>query len=148
MSERNNRSTVLCVDSIVPNHVVSTSRAAFSLRTAGLHRGMDRDLLGYYSHWEVEDIQAITKGWYDDEPLFPGWESTKNFRDTGELAGFATSRNPEQARKELEEMSDVFPESDEDALEGGGGSDDEEDGRRGVPNERWGTIGGLTPNER
>lgn len=109
---------------------------------------MNPDLLGYYSHWQVEDIQAITSGWYDDKPLYAGWESTKNFRDTGELTGLVTSRNPEQARKELDELSEVCPRLGEDTSEDEGGSDDEGGGRHGVPKERWGTIDGRTPNER
>ncbi|CAN0445314.1 unnamed protein product, partial [Ascophyllum nodosum] len=31
-------------------------------RMAGLHRGMDPDLLGYYSHWEIEDIKLSPRG--------------------------------------------------------------------------------------
>lgn len=109
---------------------------------------MDPDLLGYYSHWEVEDIQAITKGWYDDEPLYPGWESSSNFRDTGESAGLVMSRDPAQARKKLDQLSEVFPLDDGDGSEDEGEVDAEEDGRRDVPKERWGTIDGCTPNER
>ena len=53
---------------------------------------MDSNLLGWYSHYLVEDIQSITSGMFD-EPLFAGWESTKNFRDTRELAGLVTERD-------------------------------------------------------
>ena len=31
--------------------------------------------------------------WMFDEPLFAGWESAKNFRDTRELAGLVTERD-------------------------------------------------------
>ena len=108
---------------------------------------MDPGLLGYYSHWEVEDIQAITKGWYDDGPLYPGWESSSNFRDTGERAGLVMSQDPMQARKELDDLSEFFPRLD-DGSEDEGDSDEEEGGRGGIPRERWGTIDGCTHNER
>lgn len=111
------------------------------------HRGMPSELEGFYNHYVVEDIQALTRGWYDDEPLYAGWESTENFRDTGEAAGLVTSRNPEQARKELQQLSEVCPGLEEGESEDER-SDDEEGGSRDVPAERWGKLDGLTPNQR
>lgn len=52
---------------------------------------MPSELQGFYNHYVVEDIQAITRGWYDNLPLYAGWESTANFRDTGEAGGLLTS---------------------------------------------------------
>ena len=112
-----------------------------------LHRGMPSELQGFYNHYVVEDIQAITRGWYDDEPLYPGWESTAKFRDTGEAAGLVTSRNPEQARRELEQLSEVCPGLEEGEPEDDG-SDDEGGGPCGVAAARWGTLDGLTPGQR
>ena len=81
---------------------------------------------------------------YDNAPLYAGWESTANFRDTGEAGGLLTSRNPDQARKELEQLSEVFPGLREGESEDEG-PDDEGGGPRHVPAERWGTLDGLTP---
>ena len=53
---------------------------------------MASELQGFYNHYVVEDIQALTRGCYDDKPLYSGWESTANFRDTGEAAGLVASR--------------------------------------------------------
>lgn len=125
----------------------SGSPALFSLDIPVLHRGMPSELQGYYNHYVVEAIQALTRGWYDDQPLYPGWESTGNFRDTGEAAGLVTSRRPDQARKELEQLSEVCPGLEEGESEDEG-SDDEGGAPRGVPAERWGTLDGLTPSER
>lgn len=108
---------------------------------------MPPEFHGYYNHYLVEDVQAITRGMYDDDPVFSGWESTNNFRDTGEPAGLVTSRNLDQARKELEQMSAVCPPLEEGESEDGE-SDDEGGGPRGVPAERWGTLDGLSPSER
>lgn len=108
---------------------------------------MPSEFEGFYNHHVVEDIQAITRGWYDDKPLFPGWESTANFRDTGEAAGLVTSRNPAQARKELDDLSAVFKALEEGESEDEG-SDDDGGRPRGVPAERWGTLDGLTPSQR
>lgn len=108
---------------------------------------MPSELEGFYNHYVVEDIQALTRGWYDNQPLYAGWESTANFRDTGEVAGLLTSRNPEQARKELEQLSQVFPGLEEGESEDEG-SGDQEGGPRDVLAERWGRVGGLTPAQR
>lgn len=127
------------------------SRGVVSLRSPGLYRGMPSDLLGYYHQWEVEDIQALTTGWYDDSPLYAGWESTNNFLDTGERTGFVTSCDPDQARKELNELSEVCPPLQEDATDDATDdeeSDDDEDKHRRVPEERWGAKDGLKPSER
>lgn len=108
---------------------------------------MPSELQGFYNHYDVEAIQAITRGMYDNAPVYAGWESTASFLDTGEAGGLLTSRNPEQARKELEQLSEVFPGLREGESEDEG-SDDEGGGPRGVPAERWGTLDGLTPAQR
>lgn len=51
------------------------------------YRGMQEDLLGYYSHWNVEDVQMLTSGWFD-APLYAGWESMENYADTKECRGW------------------------------------------------------------
>lgn len=101
---------------------------------------MPSELQGFYNHKVVEDIQALTRGWYDNQPLYAGWESTANFHDTGEAGGLLTSRNPEQARKELEQLEEGESEDE--------GSGDEGGGPRDVLAERWGRVGGLTPAQR
>ncbi|CAM9359043.1 unnamed protein product [Ectocarpus sp. 6 AP-2014] len=58
------------------------------------------------------------------------------------------SRDPAQARKELDELSEVFPLDDGDGSEDEGAADAEEDERRDAPKTRWGTVDGCTPNER
>ncbi|CAN0176899.1 unnamed protein product [Ectocarpus fasciculatus] len=58
------------------------------------------------------------------------------------------SRDPVQARKELDELSEVFPLDDGDGSEDEGAADGEEDERRDAPKARWGTVDGCTPNER
>ncbi|CAN0445293.1 unnamed protein product [Ascophyllum nodosum] len=58
------------------------------------------------------------------------------------------SRDPVEARKELDELSEIFPSPNDVVSEGEEASNDEEYGRRRVPKERWGTIDGYTPNER
>ena len=108
---------------------------------------MASELQGFYNHYVVEDIQALTRGCYDDKPIYSGWESTANFRDTGEAAGLVASRHPDQSRKELEQLSQVCPGLDEGESEDED-SDDEGAGPRGVPAERWGTVDGLTPSQR
>lgn len=65
---------------------------------------MPREFLGWYSHHYVEDIQALTAGWYQ-EPLYAGWEATSNFADTGERFGLVTAEDPK-----LESFSGVFNE--------------------------------------
>ena len=108
---------------------------------------MPSDLLGYYHHWEVEDIQALTAGWYDDSPLYAGWESTNNVLDTGERTGFVASCHPNRARKELDKLSQVCPPVEEDAAEDEASDDDEGDYCR-ESEERWGAKDGLKPSER
>ena len=54
-----------------------------------LHRGMPSELQGFYNHYVVEDIQAITRGWYDDEPLYPGWNPPQNFATPGRRPGLS-----------------------------------------------------------
>lgn len=58
---------------------------------AGRYRGMDPNLLDWYSNYLAEDVQSMTSGW-SDETCYAGWESTKIFHDTGELAGLGTAR--------------------------------------------------------
>lgn len=47
---------------------------------------MVTELLGHYHHYEVQKFQEMTHGWYK-EPVYAGWESTKNFVDTGGKRG-------------------------------------------------------------
>lgn len=96
--------------------------------------GMDREILGSNSHFEVEDLQAITSGWRT--PLCAGWESTKNFRDTGEMIGLVMLHDQERARKELNELSEACPSSEEDASDDEG-FDGEWGEHRAVPRGRW-----------
>lgn len=81
----------------------------FSVCFLVLCQGMPSEPQGFSNHCEVEDTQALTRGWYDDEPLYAGWEPSANFRDTGEAAGLVTSRNLEQVCSELEQLSEMYP---------------------------------------
>lgn len=107
------------------------------------HRGMDPELAGWYAHWMLDDLQALTAGWYA-KPLYPGWDSTNHYLDTGELTGLVKARNPSDARAELETLS-----LSQACGDGGGGElvneDDDGEGRR---RETWGTTDGLTPSAR
>ena len=103
------------------------------------YRGMMPGLLGYYHHYEVKGIQETRHGWYE-EPVYAGWESTKNFVDTGELTGLVTARAPAEAIKELDNISAEWG-GDEDDM-----SDAEEDVRS--PQAGWGSLDGLTTAQR
>ena len=62
--------------------------------SAGLYRGMPKEFLGWYAQYMIEDIHAVTTGWYK-EPMLSGWEATSNFVDTGERFGRVTADNAE-----------------------------------------------------
>ena len=66
----------------------------YATASAGLYRGMPKEFLGWYAQYMIEDIQAVTTGWYT-EPVLSGWEATSNFVDTGERFGLVTADNPE-----------------------------------------------------
>ena len=77
---------------------------------------MDSKFLGWYSHYDMEYLQSLTWGWFE-EPLFAGWESTMNFRETGELAGLVTAGGWQTALKELNALPSVREMSDTEMLE-------------------------------
>ena len=62
--------------------------------SAGLYRGMPNEFLGWYAQYMIEDIQAVTTGWYT-EAVLSAWEATSNFVGTGERFGLVTADNPE-----------------------------------------------------
>lgn len=108
---------------------------------AGKHRGLDPELLGFYAHELIDDIQEATAGMFPT-PLYPEWDSTKNYLDTGELTGLVTARDPVEARTELEthSLSEACGGSDD-----GVGADDDEDE---LPRQTWGTVNGLPQSSR
>ena len=108
---------------------------------------MDPKFLGWYSHYDMKYLQSLTWGWFE-EPLFAGWESTKNFRDTGELAGLVAAGGPQTALNDLNALSSVCEMSDTEMLEDQGSSDDEEGGDCEKPTDRWGPLNGLTSSAR
>ena len=61
--------------------------------SAGLYRGIPKEWW-YAQYIIIEDIQAVTTGWYT-EPMLLGWEATSNFVDTGEWFGLVIADNPE-----------------------------------------------------
>ena len=103
---------------------------------------MPKELQGFYHHWLVEDIQELTHGWYE-EPLFAGWEPTKNFVDTEELTGLVTVRVDGENIDELDTTSAVCGGND-------GVPDDEEDDEENIqaPEAEWGSLDGCTPAQR
>lgn len=104
----------------------------------GKHRGVDPELLGFYAHELIDDVQEASSGIFST-PLYPEWDSTKNYLDTGELTGLVTARNPST---ELEEFS---------LSEACGGGDDhagDTDDEDGPQRQSWGTVDGLTPAAR
>ena len=42
-----------------------------------------------YDGWTIEDIQEESRDFYRS-PVYQFWESTKNYRDTGEMVGFVS----------------------------------------------------------
>ena len=64
----------------------------------------DPELQGWYAQWLLDDLQELTDGWFTTS-LYPGWDSTKNYLDTGELICLVTARSSSDARKELETCS-------------------------------------------
>ena len=42
-----------------------------------------------YDGWTIEDIQEESRDFYRS-PVYQFWESTKNYRDTGEKVGFVS----------------------------------------------------------
>lgn len=109
----------------------------------GKHRGLDPELSGWYAHWLLDDLQAVTAGWYSS-PLYPGWDSTNHYLDTGELTGLVTARTPSDAVVELEALSL----SQACGGGGGGGLLGEDESGEGGRGQMWGTVDGLTPSAR
>lgn len=69
-----------------------------------------------YCGWMIEDAQEETAGWYSD-PIYSSWESTKNYKDTGEGIGFAITGLPSSgetvdAAEEEEESDDEVDEKE------------------------------------
>ena len=64
---------------------------------------MDPESQGWYAQWLLDDLQELTDGWFTT-PLYPGWDSTKNYLDTGELTDLLTARSSSDARVE----GDIF----------------------------------------
>ena len=55
---------------------------------------MPKEFLVWYAQYMIEDIQAVTTGWYT-EPVLSMWEATSNFVDTGDRFGLVTTDNRE-----------------------------------------------------
>eukprot|EP00903_Cladosiphon_okamuranus_P009546 g9090.t2 len=116
-------------------------------RMAAKHRGLDGELSGWYAHWLLDDVQEVTAGWFSS-PLYPGWDSTSLYLDTGELTGLVTARTPSGAVAELEALSLSQ------ACGGGGGGGGwgelvgEDESGEGGRKQVWGTEDGLTPSAR
>ncbi|CAM9783090.1 unnamed protein product, partial [Laminaria digitata] len=58
-------------------------------RMAVKYRGLPAELANVFDGWTIEDIQEASLGLHE-KPLYPSWESTKNYQDTGEHVGFAS----------------------------------------------------------
>lgn len=101
---------------------------------------MMREIISYYHKYEVEDIQVKTHGW-NKESWYAGWESIRNFADTGELTGLVTARVPGAATRKLDNVSAEW-----------GGHEDENvsDAKKYVksPQAGWGSLNGLTTAQR
>jgi hypothetical protein len=61
-----------------------------NLRMAIQHGGLPAEYGGFYSQYQLEDLQELTAGWWP-EPLYPRWLSVSNFADTGERTGLVAS---------------------------------------------------------
>ena len=61
-----------------------------SPRTA-LHLDLDEELCGFFSQWEIEELQEATEDFGWDLCLHRGWVSTEEFVDTKERTGFLTA---------------------------------------------------------
>lgn len=99
---------------------------------------MDPELLGFYAHELIDDVQEASAGMFST-PLYPGWDSTKDYLDTGELTGLVTAQNS-SAELETFSLSEACRGGDDHA-----GETDDEDGPR---RQTWGAVDGLTPAAR
>ena len=104
----------------------------------GKYRGADPELQGFFAHELIDDVQEATAGMFDT-PLYPSFDSSNHYLDTGELSGLVTARNPST---ELETFSIS------EACGGGHDHADVDDGEDGPRRRTWGTLDGLTPSAR
>lgn len=93
------------------------------------HHGLDPALRGHFEHFVVEEIQVLTEGWFDD-PLYPGWRSTKDFADTGETFGVVRGVQQQQQQQQSDdEQKEEGAAAAASAAAGGDRGDEEEDGK-------------------
>jgi hypothetical protein len=62
----------------------------WNMRMAIRRRGLTEELLGVYDTTLVEALQDLTATWWP-EPIFADWISTRDYLDTGERSGLATT---------------------------------------------------------
>lgn len=86
----------------------------------------------FYNFFTIEDIQVEAASMFD-EPVYPFWESTKNYVDTGEVIGLVITPQQDESSS-VEVVDDVEEGGDPDHEEEG--EDDEFD------------RGNLTPSAR
>ena len=70
-----------------------------------------------YHGWIIEDIQEEAREFYAD-PLYPEWESTKNYVDTGEQLPLVSDLQEQQEQQSPSDESDDEDEAVDSDVEG------------------------------